>query len=229
MSKTKVEYARINAKMTSAKGSVTRSCNTLKELCIQLENLLNQEEKDLSDKANKIAEEIDKTRGSIEQHIENLENTGKQLTEVIAGMKAEDTMVKNLEKMAAMVNDDIEDYISKYDELKTEHSLTLEATDKLVSPVQQTQVYQKRTELLTVKRNQIKHTEFLIQLENLMSVAEFENMTSDELIIHIFTETADATMSKIGIEILKNDQPSVTELMTRIIETENAMQGMEKI
>ena len=157
MSKTKVEYARMNAKMTSAKGSVTRSCNTLKELCIQLEKLLNQEEKDLSDKANKIAEEIDKTRESIEQHIENLENTGKQLTEVIAGMKAEDTMVKDLEKMAAMVNDDIEDYISKYDELKTEHSLTLEAADKLVSPVKQTPVYQKRTQLLTAKRSNIQN------------------------------------------------------------------------
>ena len=89
MSKTKEEYARVNTKMTSAKGSVSRSCNAMGKLCIQLEELLNREEKDFSDKTTKkIAEDIDKTRGSIEQHLENLENTGKQLTEVIAGMKA---------------------------------------------------------------------------------------------------------------------------------------------
>ena len=92
-------------------------------------------------------------------------------------MKAEDTKVKDLEKMAAMVNDDIEDYISKYNKLKTDHTLTLEAADKLVSPVKPTPVHQRRMQLLKEKRNQIKHTEFLIQLENLMSVAEIEKMT----------------------------------------------------
>ena len=116
MSKTKADYAKMNAKMTGAKGSVSRYCNAMGKLCIKLEELLNREEKDFSDKtAKKIAKDMDKTRESIEKHLENLENT------------AEDTKVKDIEKMAAMVNDDIEDYISKYDKLKTEHAQTIEA------------------------------------------------------------------------------------------------------
>ena len=135
----------MNAKMTGVKGSVSRSYNTMGKRCIQLEELLNREAKYFSDKTTrKLSEDIDKTKDSIEKHLENLENTGKNLTEVIAGMKAEDTIEKDLEKMAAMVNDDIEDYISKYDKLKTEHAQTIEAADKLVSPVKQTPIYQIR-------------------------------------------------------------------------------------
>ena len=142
MSKTKEDYARMNAKMTGVKGSISRSCNAMGKCCNQLEELLNRDEKDFSDKTTKkLAEDIDKTRDTIEEHLEDLKITGKNLTEVIAGMKAEDTIEKDLEKMAAMVNDDIEDYISKYDKLKTEHAQTIEAADKLVSPVKQTKIY----------------------------------------------------------------------------------------
>ena len=59
-------------------------------------------------------------------------------------MKAEDTKVNDLEKMATMVNSDIEDYISKYDKLKTDHALTLETADKLVSPTKSTATNQSR-------------------------------------------------------------------------------------
>ena len=159
MSKTKEDYARMNAKMTGVKGSISRSCKAMEKRCTQLEELLNRDEKDLSDKTTKkLAEDIDKTRDTIEEHLENLEITGKNLTQVIAGMKAEDTIEKDLEKMAAMVNDDIEDYISKYDKLKTEHAQTIEAAYKLVSRVKQTPIYQKRMQLLKAKRNHIKHT-----------------------------------------------------------------------
>ena len=68
MSKTKEDYARMNAKMTGAKGSVSRSWNAMGKLCIQLEELLNRDKKEFPDKtANKLAEDIDKTRGSIEK------------------------------------------------------------------------------------------------------------------------------------------------------------------
>ena len=40
------------------------------------------------------------------------------------------------------------------------------------------------------------------------------------MIIHIFIENADLTMSKIGIKILTSDQPSVTELRSRITTAE---------
>ena len=199
------------------------------ETLCSTQELLNRDEKDFSDKTTrKLAEDIDKTRDAIEEHLENLENTGKNLTEVIAGMKAEDTIEKDLEKMAAMVNNDIEDYISKYDKLKTEHAQTIEAADKLVSPVKQTKIYQNRMQLLKTKESQIKHTEYLNQLENLMGIAKFENMTSDEMIIHIFIENPDSTMSKIGIKILTSDQPSVTELRSRITTAEKAIQGTGK-
>ena len=154
MSKTKEDYARMNAKMTGVKGSISRSCNATGNSCNQLEELLNREEKDFSDKTTrKLAEDIDKTRNTIEEQLEDLEITGKNLTEVIAGMKAKDTIVKDLEKMATMVNDDIEDYISKYDKLKTEQAQTIKAADKLVSPVKQTNTYQNRMQLLKKKEN----------------------------------------------------------------------------
>ena len=229
MSITKEEYARMNAKMTGVKGSVSRSCDTLGKRCIQLEELLNRESKEFSDKTTrKLSEDINKAKDSVDKHLQNLKSTGKNLTEVIAGMKAEDTIEKDLKKMATMVNDDIEDYISKYDKLKTEHAQTIEAADKLVSPVKETKIYQNRMQLLKTKESQIKHTEYLNQLENLMGIAKFENMTSDEMIIHIFIENADLVMSKIGIEILTSDQPSVTELRSRITTAEKAMQGTGK-
>ena len=113
MSKTKEDYARMNAKMTGVKGSISRSCNAMGKSCNHLKELLNREDKDFSDKTTrKLAENIDKTRNTIEEQLVDLELTGKNLIEVIAGMKAKDTIVNDLEKMATMVNDDIEDYIS---------------------------------------------------------------------------------------------------------------------
>ena len=44
-----------------------------------------------------------------------------------------------------------------------------------------------------------------------MSVAEFSSMTEDQMIIHLFVESADAVMSKIGLEILAKDNPKVAE------------------
>ena len=74
----------------------------------------------------------------------------------------------------------------------------------------------------------IKHTEYINQLENLMGISKFENMTSDKMIIHIFIENADPTMSKIGIEILTSDQPTVIELKSRITTAEQALQSTGK-
>ena len=43
MTKTKEDYAGMNAKMTYAKGSVTRSCNAIESLCVKLEGLLGRD------------------------------------------------------------------------------------------------------------------------------------------------------------------------------------------
>jgi hypothetical protein len=69
-------------------------------------------------------------------------------------------------------------------------------------------VHQRRLQLLKARRNQTKHTEFIFQLEKLMSVAEFDRMNSDEIIIHLFVETADSTMP------LKSCQLRIRKLLT---------------
>ena len=63
-------------------------------------------------------------------------------------------------------------------------------------------VHQRRLQLLKTKRNQTRHSDFIFQIGKLMSVAEFSDMTEDQMVIHLFVETADATMLKIGLEIL---------------------------
>ena len=57
MTKTKEDYAGMNAKMTYAKGSVIRSCNAMEKLCIKLEELLKRDKKDFPEKtAKKVSE-----------------------------------------------------------------------------------------------------------------------------------------------------------------------------
>ena len=45
--------------------------------------------------------------------------------------------------------------------------------------------HQRRLQLLKAKLGNEKHPYFLYTLENLMSVAEFKMMTSEEMIIHL--------------------------------------------
>ena len=187
MSRTKEDYARINAKMSGVKGSISRSCDTLRKRCIQLEELLNRESKEFPNKTtSRLADEINKAKNSIDANLINLNNTGKTLTEVISGMKAEDTKEKDLKEMADKVNEDINDYISKYDLIKSEHTKTMQAANNLISTAN-VPTYQKRMELLEAKKEDKNHSEYLTHLENVMSRADFENMTSDEMIIHVFT------------------------------------------
>ena len=56
-----------------------------------------------------------------------------------------------------------------------------------------------------------------------MSVAEFKEMSADEFIIHLFAETADATMAKIALEILSTTKPLVSILRIKVQETENSI------
>jgi hypothetical protein len=83
--------------------------------------------------------------------------------------------------------------------------------------------HQRRLQLLKAKRNSNKHSDFLYQLETLMSVAEFKEMSADEFIIHLFAETADSTMSKIALEILSTTKPLVSTLRIKVQETENSI------
>ena len=56
-----------------------------------------------------------------------------------------------------------------------------------------------------------------------MSVADFQNMSADEMLIHIFADTADATMSRIALDILASTTPMVAELRVKVTETENSI------
>ena len=83
--------------------------------------------------------------------------------------------------------------------------------------------HQPRLQLMKAKRNSNKHSDFLYQLETLMSVAEFEKMSADEFIIHLFVETADATLAKLALEILSVNKPLVSTLRIKVQETENSI------
>ena len=63
-------------------------------------------------------------------------------------------------------------------------------------------VHARRIQLLKVKKTS-SHSDFLQRLEKSMEVCEWEKMSKDEyLLIHIFAESADQTMSKLAMEIL---------------------------
>jgi hypothetical protein len=84
-------------------------------------------------------------------------------------------------------------------------------------------VHQRRIQLMKAKRNQARHTEFIFTLEKLISVAEFEDMTKEQMVIHLFAETADSTMSKLALDILSTTNPTLAELRTKVTEVENAI------
>ena len=84
-------------------------------------------------------------------------------------------------------------------------------------------VHQRRIQLMKAKRNQARHTEFIFTLEKLISVAEFEDMTKEQMVLHLFAETADSTMSKLALDILSTQNPTLAELRTKVTEVENAI------
>ena len=55
------------------------------------------------------------------------------------------------------------------------------------------------------------------------SVIEFDNMSLDEFLIHLFIREADSQMAKIAQEILERDKPNIHMLVNKIKETEAAV------
>ena len=88
--------------------------------------------------------------------------------------------------------------------------------------------HQRRLQLLKAKRNAGKHSDFLFTLETLMGVSEFDSMTPDEMVLHLFAEHADNTMSKIALDILAKTKPTVDELRHQVAVTENAIWYKQK-
>ena len=67
-----------------------------------------------------------------------------------------------------------------------------------------------------------KHGEWIERLRILAEVAELENITVDELGIHVFLESADQTMSKLAIDELGKENPSLKRLTNSVKGTESS-------
>ena len=84
--------------------------------------------------------------------------------------------------------------------------------------------HHKRLQLMRAKRrSEKKNSDYLYRLESLMSVAEFDTMIADEMVIHLFIECANKTMSRLVLDLLAGDRPAVAELRIKVKETENCI------
>ena len=84
-------------------------------------------------------------------------------------------------------------------------------------------------DLLKAKRGSETHSDFLDMLGNLLSAAEFDQMTGDEMVIHLFKESADAQMARIAMDILEKENPTMRKLKVKVKETENGVLYSKKI
>ena len=70
--------------------------------------------------------------------------------------------------------------------------------------------YQRSIELLKAKKSgNEKNGEWIERLHSLLDVAEVETMSGDEVGIHIFTESVDPTMTKLALDELSTEVPSL--------------------
>ena len=66
-------------------------------------------------------------------------------------------------------------------------------------------------------------SDHLQKFEKHKEICDWDSMTKDQFLIHLFAESADMTMSKIAMEILSSKNPTVAELRSKIAETENSL------
>ena len=80
--------------------------------------------------------------------------------------------------------------------------------------------HQRRVQFFKAKKGSEKHNNFLDRLGNLLSVVEFDSMTGDEMAIHLFDECAASQMSRIAIDLLAKENPTMQNLKIKVKETE---------
>ena len=61
------------------------------------------------------------------------------------------------------------------------------------------------------------------RLKETGSVIEFDNMSLDEFLIHLFIRDADSQMARNALEVLERDKPNIHMLVNKIKETESAV------
>ena len=81
----------------------------------------------------------------------------------------------------------------------------------------------RRVKILQIRRGSDSHSDFLDRLKEAGSVIEFDKMSLDEFLIHLFIQEADSQMAKIALEILEREKPSIHMLVNKIKETEAAV------
>ena len=59
-------------------------------------------------------------------------------------------------------------------------------------------VHQQRIEFLKERRNNSSHSEFLQRLEERVELIEFESLTKQSLVSHLFLEESDYEITRIG-------------------------------
>ena len=105
MTKTKEDYDRMNAKMSYAKGQITRYINSILTLCAKLQAITARGVGQYQPTtAKKIAVEIEKMRDTLERNSDKLELAVTNLTEVIVEMIPTETPLGSLDLMMAQVN-----------------------------------------------------------------------------------------------------------------------------
>ena len=83
-------------------------------------------------------------------------------------------------------------------------------------------LHQRRIDQLRVKKEG-SLSDFLFKLEEYMSLVEFDKMTKDSFLIHLFLEQADETMAKMATKILeRNSQGDVNQLRQSIQQIESS-------
>ena len=77
-------------------------------------------------------------------------------------------------------------------------------------------VHQRILQLLRTKKTG-NHSDFLFQLEQAISLIEFEDLTKESLLTHLFLEQADEVMSRMAQDILiKKPKGDVDQLCQEI-------------
>ena len=83
-------------------------------------------------------------------------------------------------------------------------------------------VHQRRMQSLGTKKTG-NHSNFLFQLEQSISLIEFEDLTKESLLTHLFIEQADEVMSRMAQELLmKNPKGDIDKLRQEIKCTESS-------
>ena len=83
--------------------------------------------------------------------------------------------------------------------------------------------HQRCIALIQAKKESEIHSDFLEQISEKFSVAEYDEMTGDEFQIHLFIESPDAHMQKLATELLGKENSTMQKLKVKVKETENAL------